>query len=111
MRIRPATNRQGAHVGDGKPGDLAAHRDVAGCRATADLAHAIATDGIARHEVSVAAFTRWARSVGAAALTSPTVLAVLVDRSQPTVARERAFGRVTQDLAQRTPARGIRRSA
>ncbi len=59
-----------------------------------DVASAIARDGIERHEHDVA---RVASAFGAAGRAGP-VLDLVLDRSQPAVARERAFGRLTPDL-------------
>jgi hypothetical protein len=52
------------------------------------LAHAIAEQGIAAHEHRVSAVAAAAHSRGC----NPTLVDVLVDTSQPAVARERAFG-------------------
>ncbi len=58
--------------------------------AAAGLAAAIARDGITAHEDAVARLAR-ATSVRDRA---PTLALVLLDRSAPSVARERAFGRI-----------------
>ena len=59
-----------------------------------DLAQAIDRNGIAQCETAVA---RFAEAVAAAGVAEPplaVLIAILADATQPTVARERAFGRL-----------------
>lgn len=59
------------------------------------LGAAIAADGLDQHEPAVADLAGRALAAGI----DPVLCAVLADRSAPTVARERAFGRVSLALA------------
>jgi hypothetical protein len=54
------------------------------------LAHGISTGGIEAHDAPARAFADWAYRRGF----NPTVAAVLADSTAPSVARERAFGRL-----------------
>ena len=72
--------------------------------ALADLAWAIARDGIEQHESAVARAVLALRAAGAV---SP-LLDLVADRDQPTIARERAFGRLglpTTSTGRRDPRR------
>jgi hypothetical protein len=64
-----------------------------------DLANDLAAGGLARHEAAVLDVVRVARSVGC----SPVLVAILADRTEPEIARLRAFGHVATILA-RQPA-------
>lgn len=59
------------------------------------LAHAVADDGIAAHEPAVAELVAAARSRGLCC----TLVTVLAEPRAPSVARERALGRVIEALA------------
>ena len=59
------------------------------------LGAAIADEGVARHEVAVAALARAALGAGV----DRVLCSVLADRSAPAVVRERAFAKVTLALA------------
>jgi hypothetical protein len=61
----------------------------------ADLAWALESDGIGRHEVSVRQVVRWARAAGV----SSVAVDILADPREPEVARLRAFGQVAGALA------------
>jgi|GEM_PF-3748235 len=67
-----------------------------------DLAHAIADDGLHRHEAQVAAIVaslRAARPVVAAAGRSALLIDIIDRRDAPAVVRERAFGELRVELA------------
>ncbi len=59
------------------------------------LAHEIAADGIAAHEAKVSAVA----AAGRNRRCTETLIAVLADRSQPAIARERAFGALVASWA------------
>lgn len=59
------------------------------------IAWAIDSDGIVRHESAVAGVVGWARAAGV----SPVAADVLADPATPAPVRERAFGKVAQALA------------
>jgi hypothetical protein len=61
----------------------------------ADLAWALASDGLDAHEVSIRRVVSWARAAGV----SPVVVGILADPSAPEVARLRAFGQIATALA------------
>lgn len=69
-------------------------------RTLASLAADIDRFGLGAVEAEVTALAEQARDAGV----SPIALAVLTDRSEPEIARERAFGLVAAQLAQ-APAR------
>ncbi|HEY8092165.1 MAG TPA: hypothetical protein VID93_00220, partial [Acidimicrobiales bacterium] len=52
----------------------------------------IARDGIERHELALARALQSAAALGV----DPTLIGIVGDRSQPAVARERAFGHLSQ---------------
>ena len=72
-----------------------------------DLAWAIARDGIERHELALARTLESAAAGGA----DPTLIAIVGDRNQPAVARERAFGHLSQPTRTAAPAADPRRLA
>ena len=72
-----------------------------------DLAWAIARDGIERHELALARTLESAAAGGA----DPTLIAIVGDRNQPAVARERAFGHLSQPTCTAAPAADPRRLA
>jgi len=60
-----------------------------------ELAWAIDSDGIARHEATVSRLANWARALGL----DSVLVDVLADPAQPEAARERAFGALSQAVA------------
>jgi hypothetical protein len=88
-RVEPAPARP---VG----ADPARPASATGWRAWDEAAWAIATDGITAHEQAVTELLAAARSAGVCSV----LVDVLADPAEPTVARERAFGRVAAAIAQ-----------
>lgn len=62
-----------------------------------DLAHALATDGMAPHEETLL----WMAKAAARDGVSPTLLAAMLDQTAPEVTRQRAFGAVMRVMQTR----------